>query len=73
MTGDLPSVILSPAIDAIFRVLGTTYTKQFLFTRMNGAMDGFLVHCMSTTHETVCISNFKEGVADGKTHHKDDR
>ena len=40
---------------------------------MNGTKDGFLVHCMSTIHETVCISNFKEGVADGKKHDKDDR
>lgn len=48
-------------------------TEQFLFTRMNGTKDGFLVHCMSTIHETVCISNFKEGVADGKKHDKDDR
>ena len=40
---------------------------------MNGTIDGFLVHCMSTTHETVCISNFMEGVADGKKHNKEDR
>ena len=33
----------------------------------------YLPGCMSTTHETVCIFNFKEGVADGKKHDKDDR